>query len=254
MTHPNLNEALNRGDLDQADIDRLSNHLDAMGPPAMSLEAVDGLFTALICGPDMVMFSEYLPVVLGGDPEFGSNEAATEVLGLLLRHWNTVADELLRTLNAPGGYSPLLQTGSEGEVQGNDWACGFMRGVAMRQRSWQPLIAGDEHGGVLLPMVILKHEADSKLGLREPPPHISPDRREELIEAMVRVVPTIYEHFAKARMLGASGAGPAAWAANTGFKIQPQRRSSVKVGRNEPCPCGSGRKFKVCCAGKAQMH
>jgi len=21
----------------------------------------------------------------------------------------------------------------------------------------------------------------------------------------------------------------------------------VKVGRNEPCPCGSGRKFKACC-------
>ncbi len=24
-------------------------------------------------------------------------------------------------------------------------------------------------------------------------------------------------------------------------------RSSVKVGRNEPCPCGSGKKFKKCC-------
>ncbi|HEY6010722.1 MAG TPA: SEC-C metal-binding domain-containing protein [Nitrospirota bacterium] len=22
---------------------------------------------------------------------------------------------------------------------------------------------------------------------------------------------------------------------------------SSKVGRNEPCPCGSGRKFKRCC-------
>ena len=25
---------------------------------------------------------------------------------------------------------------------------------------------------------------------------------------------------------------------------------NVRVGRNDPCPCGSGRKFKVCCAGK----
>ncbi len=24
---------------------------------------------------------------------------------------------------------------------------------------------------------------------------------------------------------------------------------SAKVGRNDPCPCGSGRKFKKCCAG-----
>ena len=28
----------------------------------------------------------------------------------------------------------------------------------------------------------------------------------------------------------------------------PQRRSGPKVGRNDPCPCGSGRKFKKCCA------
>jgi SWIM/SEC-C metal-binding protein len=25
----------------------------------------------------------------------------------------------------------------------------------------------------------------------------------------------------------------------------------VKVGRNEPCPCGSGKKFKRCCHGQA---
>ena len=25
-----------------------------------------------------------------------------------------------------------------------------------------------------------------------------------------------------------------------------------KVGRNDPCPCGSGRKFKQCCANKAE--
>lgn len=25
------------------------------------------------------------------------------------------------------------------------------------------------------------------------------------------------------------------------------RREGVKVGRNDPCPCGSGKKFKKCC-------
>ena len=24
----------------------------------------------------------------------------------------------------------------------------------------------------------------------------------------------------------------------------------MKVGRNEPCPCGSGKKYKQCCLGK----
>ena len=31
---------------------------------------------------------------------------------------------------------------------------------------------------------------------------------------------------------------------------EPVKRSAPKVGRNDPCPCGSGRKFKQCCMGK----
>jgi uncharacterized protein len=27
------------------------------------------------------------------------------------------------------------------------------------------------------------------------------------------------------------------------------RRAAPKVGRNDPCPCGSGKKFKNCCGG-----
>ena len=26
----------------------------------------------------------------------------------------------------------------------------------------------------------------------------------------------------------------------------------IKIGRNEPCPCGSGKKFKKCCLNKSQ--
>jgi preprotein translocase subunit SecA len=33
-------------------------------------------------------------------------------------------------------------------------------------------------------------------------------------------------------------------------KKKPVRRSEPKVGRNDPCPCGSGKKFKKCCGGK----
>lgn len=31
------------------------------------------------------------------------------------------------------------------------------------------------------------------------------------------------------------------------IKQQPVRRDTPKVGRNEPCPCGSGKKYKKCC-------
>lgn len=31
----------------------------------------------------------------------------------------------------------------------------------------------------------------------------------------------------------------------------PIRRTSPKIGRNAPCPCGSGRKYKKCCIGSS---
>jgi uncharacterized protein YecA (UPF0149 family) len=31
--------------------------------------------------------------------------------------------------------------------------------------------------------------------------------------------------------------------------VQPVIRDTPKVGRNDPCPCGSGKKFKKCCGG-----
>jgi len=33
-------------------------------------------------------------------------------------------------------------------------------------------------------------------------------------------------------------------------KVVPFQRKSPKIGRNEPCPCGSGKKFKKCCLNK----
>jgi uncharacterized protein YecA (UPF0149 family) len=29
-------------------------------------------------------------------------------------------------------------------------------------------------------------------------------------------------------------------------KVETVRRSEPKVGRNDPCPCGSGKKYKKC--------
>ena len=47
-----------------------------------------------------------------------------------------------------------------------------------------------------------------------------------------------------ARDLEQQAAGP--WKADslTGFK-----RSAPKIGRNDPCPCGSGKKYRKCCGG-----
>ncbi len=46
---------------------------------------------------------------------------------------------------------------------------------------------------------------------------------------------------AVAKITGTSGGG------DNSVKKQPIRRSADKVGRNDPCPCGSGKKYKKCC-------
>lgn len=37
------------------------------------------------------------------------------------------------------------------------------------------------------------------------------------------------------------------WYYVNGYDQEPIRRESPKIGRNEPCPCGSGKKYKKCC-------
>ncbi len=37
------------------------------------------------------------------------------------------------------------------------------------------------------------------------------------------------------------------WSAASGAPRRPERRVAPKISPNDPCPCGSGRKFKHCC-------
>jgi SEC-C motif-containing protein len=38
-----------------------------------------------------------------------------------------------------------------------------------------------------------------------------------------------------------------AWFFTEGSMVKPKPLVSTKIGRNEPCPCGSGAKYKKCC-------
>jgi preprotein translocase subunit SecA len=40
---------------------------------------------------------------------------------------------------------------------------------------------------------------------------------------------------------------PSAVAPSQAPPAQPMTRMEPKVGRNDPCPCGSGKKYKQCC-------
>jgi uncharacterized protein len=114
---------------------RLAAFLASIGEAAMDIETLDGYFAALICGPDTVLPNEYLPQMWGDDFSFESDEHAAEIIGLLMRHWNTVSTELQKTLHEPNVYMPVLLERDDGLAPANNWAHGFMRGVQMRSVS-----------------------------------------------------------------------------------------------------------------------
>lgn len=54
------------------------------------------------------------------------------------------------------------------------------------------------------------------------------------------------------RLLGAfAGALRESFGVAAGGKAKPITRPGARIGRNDPCPCGSGQKYKKCC-GKAE--
>jgi uncharacterized protein len=237
-----MNNATTHQPLSADELDRLSEFLDGIGAPAMNMESLDGYFAALICGPDMVLPNEYLAAIWGEDFCFDDNNQATDILGLLMRHWNTISSELFRTLKEPYVYMPMLLEDDEGIAHGNDWARGFMRGVQAHPASWRELVVSDEHGGPLIPIMLLAHEHDPDPAMRPEP--VAPAKREEILSMMIAGLTKIYRYFEPHRRSRASASRPA-----------PLRREGRKIGRNEPCPCGSGRKYKRCCApGAPTMH
>jgi uncharacterized protein len=217
--------------LDEDEIDWLAGFLEsAKCPPGtMMLEELDGFLTALVVGPDLVPPSEYLPEIWGGDtPEYDSVEQAEYVMGLLMRHWNTIA----RRLDKRYPHIPLIARGSD-EPEAQRWALSFRHGTAMRAASWDRGFEDEQLSGLLAPIVALGLDdaTAQEEGINVP--------RSELVKTLPLAILGIHlfwrEHRSKASFGGIG---------------------RHKVGRNEPCPCGSGKKYKYCCGSgnEPQLH
>jgi uncharacterized protein len=83
---------------------------------------------------------------------------------------------------------------------------------------------------------MLYHEHDEDPETRTKP--ISPEQRNDVIAHMAAGLLGAYQYFRSQREAYAG----------TGFRREP-RGNTAKVGRNDLCPCGSGKKYKRCCGG-----
>jgi uncharacterized protein len=206
---------------------------------SMNLEQLDGFLAALISGPELVPPSMYLPKIWGDQTVFEDNSSAQEFLSLVMRHWNTIAD----TLNSGEVYLPLLLEDDSGIAHGNDWANGFLQGMEFGKEDWALLFDDEEQGGSLVPIFALANEKHPDPEMRPHKDPISADLRETLIAGAAAGTTKIYRHFKARRFLSIDPLGD----------VPDFLRPTPKIGRNDPCPCGSGKKFKLCC-GKVTLH
>jgi uncharacterized protein len=230
--------------LTDAEFERLSGVLGRFdNEHPMNLEQLDGFLAALICGPEIVHPSEYLPVICGDDmvleDSFGAQSVLQDFLSLVMRHWNVIAD----TLHSGDVFLPLLLEDENGISHANDWAKGFLRGMEFHKEQWAALLDDDEHGGLLVPNFALAHEHDPDPEMRPHKEAISAEDRERLIVGAAAGVTGIHRYFQGQRLVERQPLDNA-----TTF-----RRTVPKIGRNDPCPCGSRKKFKQCC-GRTTLH
>ena len=79
--------------LDHVDLEVLDRFLtsDRSPPESMMLSDLDGFLTGIAVGPELVLPSQWLPLVFGGDaPEFADEAEAKAILGAIIGRYNEI--------------------------------------------------------------------------------------------------------------------------------------------------------------------
>ena len=165
-----------------ADLDLLDAYLlsDQSPSECMMLSDLDGFLTGIAIGPELVMPSEWLPYVWGGEePVFDDPAQASAILGTIMGRYNTI----LREAEA-GAFGPIFWKTADGTTIAADWAEGFMQAVALRADALEPLMRSKRHGRLLLPILALcaDENGDSPLGLE-------PDEEDRFMAEAAEFIP-----------------------------------------------------------------
>jgi len=205
----------------------------------MLLSEFDGYCAGLIVCPEMIPSSEWLSRIWGEDaaPSFPSLEAYQSALDEVMAHYNRV----VRSLSPPSsGFLPVLDVDPmSGETLWEFWIEGFEQAMALRPESWEAIVeSDDEEAAASISLILVLYQISS--GTSE----LEAAAVEELDDQAPNLIPTLVESLnAWTTSRGAPHARRSPPAAN----VNRTPGTNRKVGRNEPCPCGSGRKYKRCC-------
>lgn|GEM_PF-577970 len=178
--------------LTETEIEAVHGFMAELNGPIRSLEGLDGMLCALTCAPTKIEHAQYMASVLGGD-SYTDEDEAKSISYLVQRHHQTIKNDLHETLTSETLYTPALLVDAEGKARGNEWALGFLLGVAMTEGDWQDFTKGDNMTRLMLPMMVLAHEHHPDPKMR--PAEIPDEGRDELLFMMTHSLALIYGHF-----------------------------------------------------------
>ncbi len=217
---------------------QLSKALLELDEEAMLLEELDGFIAGLLVCPQMIPPSAWLPWVWNsqdgqGEPEFESLDHANKVMGLVMAHYNDVASTLF---DKPECYGPIVSIDKRhGEILWELWIEGFEKAVKLKPDAWMPLATADiEAAKAWTGLMML---ADVARG----DPRFSDEKIEAITATAHNKIADWVIELNDWRLANVAPTPPMP------FRSNPFAAPAQKVGRNEPCPCGSGKKYKKCC-------
>ena len=231
---------MNPNPLTDADLDRLEELLEAdvFEGEAMRLDEVQAMLCAVVSCPVPVPPSVWLPEALGPGLEAGDSPEVIETIELLMRLNNDIAGALLADETVAPMLYPVDETCEEYDYAA--WADSYVYGAGLAG-DWYELAGkhADDLSELLEPMFMLngmlKEDAE-KSGER----WFSPAEEARLVadiqDNLPVIVQTLYNF----------------WRAKRGAATV--QREEPKTGRNDPCPCGSGKKFKQCCGRPDKLN
>lgn len=207
----------------------------------MTFEALDGYLHAIAIGPQIIMPSQWLPKVWGAGsntlPPTGDIDQLNHIMALVMRHYNSIIAGFQQNppFVAPrwGGHQYDIGEFEEAEV----WAYGFTEGVALKRDAWQPLFDSPEGRQWYRPIGLL---GENDFSSDQDALTTTPAQREELAKQIEGSLMNIHASWLPLR--------------EAAHEREMSQRLGTKVGRNEPCPCGSGKKFKKCCGFASELH
>ncbi|WP_153108717.1 UPF0149 family protein [Propionivibrio limicola] len=227
--------------LDDALLDRLENLLDEPAlDEAMRLDEIQGYLCAALSGPQPIPEDDRLIDILGSEEALDS-DAGREAAEII----NQFATALEAEMAAGEPPVLLLYPKNESEDSPSDyepWCQAYLSAVDQAEEDWFEALengnsedAEDEMAYLderLFPMMVLTGEAETAAtehGEEWPEGEERAEMENECEETLPQAVTDIYRF----------------WLAKRG--VGTIQRETPKVGRNDPCPCGSGKKFKQCC-------